>query len=62
LVERIRRSISLDWDVVVKHSYKESNQCVDALANFGSSLNEDIVYYLLLAYVIGILIPRLISV
>lgn len=39
LVEKICRMIDLEWEVVVKHSLCEANQCVDVLANYGCSLN-----------------------
>jgi ribonuclease HI len=31
LVERIRKLIDLDWEVVVHHSYREANFCVDMI-------------------------------
>ncbi|MCI01168.1 ribonuclease H, partial [Trifolium medium] len=41
LVNKIRSFIALDWEVVVRHTYREANQCVDALANLGCSLNSE---------------------
>lgn len=71
LVEKIRRMIDLEWEVVVKHSYFEANQCADALANYGCSLSGDISFFesrptqfghLLTAVVMGLSIPHLILV
>ena len=44
LVFEIQRLINLDWEIVVKHSYREANQCADALANFGCSLTGEITF------------------
>jgi len=53
----------------VKYSYREANQCADALANFGCSLTGEITFFescpaqfshVLAANVIGIYIPHLI--
>jgi ribonuclease HI len=69
LVEKIRRLLSLDWEIVVHHSYREANQCADALANYGCNINVGSVFFdvcpsalshLLLADVLGITTPRLI--
>lgn len=63
--------IDLEWEVVVKHSYCEANQCADALANYGCSLSGDISFFesrptqfghLLTAVVMGLSIPSLILV
>jgi len=71
LVFEIQRLINLDWEIVVKHSYKEANQCADALANFGCSLMGEITFFescpaqfshVLAADVIGISITRLIPI
>ena len=70
LVEKIRHMIDLEWDVVVKHSYREENRCLDALENYGCSLSGDIDFFdsclsqfgpLLRADVMGLSISRLIS-
>jgi hypothetical protein len=45
MVEKIRRLIDLDWEVVVKHSYYEANQCADALANIGSTSKHCLFLY-----------------
>jgi len=45
LVEKIRRMIDLECEVVVNHSYCEANQCADALANYGCSLSGDISFF-----------------
>jgi ribonuclease HI len=70
LVERIRKHIDLDWEVVVHHSYREANFCADALANHGCLMEHGSVFFtacpskfshLLLADVMGIATPRLVS-
>ncbi|MCI36411.1 ribonuclease H protein, partial [Trifolium medium] len=45
LVERIRRLIDMDWEVVVHHSYREANQCADVLANHGCNMQAGCVYF-----------------
>ncbi|MCH95075.1 putative non-LTR retroelement reverse transcriptase, partial [Trifolium medium] len=69
LVEKIRRLIDLDWEVVVKHSYREANQCRDALANIVSGMTDGCVFYdkcpidishIYPADVLGIATPRLV--
>jgi hypothetical protein len=45
LVERIRRLLELDWEVVVRHSYREANFCADALANHGCLMENDSVFF-----------------
>ena len=54
----------------MKYSYREANQCADALANFGCSLTGEITFFesclaqfshVLAANVIGIYIPHLIT-
>jgi hypothetical protein len=70
LVQKIRQMLALDWEVVVHHSYRESNKCADALANIGSKLGYGSVVYdrcptqlssLLLADMMEISIPRLVA-
>jgi ribonuclease HI len=69
LVERIRKHIDLDWEVVVHHSYREANFCADALANHGCLMEHGSVFFtacsskfshLMLADVMGIVTPRLV--
>jgi ribonuclease HI len=71
LLRNIRRLLALDWEVKVVHAYRESNQCADALATIGCSLNKEIIFYnvcpieirnFLLADDLGITTPRLIPV
>ncbi|GAU23682.1 hypothetical protein TSUD_304570 [Trifolium subterraneum] len=45
LINRIWQLVDLDWEVNVKHVYRESNQCVDALANEEYSLCEDTRFF-----------------
>jgi ribonuclease HI len=70
LVNKIRRLLEMDWNVVVSHSYREANRCADALANIACSLDYNLKIYescptqirhLLLADIMGIATSRLIS-
>jgi hypothetical protein len=70
LVERIHRLLALDWEVVISHTYREANKCADALANYGCSMDNGIIYFdrcpssisnLLLFDVLGNTTPRVIS-
>jgi hypothetical protein len=45
LVERIRRLLELDWEVVVRHSYREANFCADVLANHGYLMENDSFFF-----------------
>ena len=45
LVDKTHRLLALDWEVVVHHSYCETNQCVDALANYGCSMDSGICFF-----------------
>jgi hypothetical protein len=45
LVGRIRRLIDLDWEVNVQHVYRESNQCVNALANISCNMLTDVCFF-----------------
>ncbi|GAU36430.1 hypothetical protein TSUD_19650 [Trifolium subterraneum] len=45
LVKQIRRSLELDWDIKIVHVYRESNKCVDALANIGCTLDCEVIHY-----------------
>jgi ribonuclease HI len=70
LVLNIRKLLELDWEVKIAHAYR-SNKCADALTNIGCQLDRQIVFYeecppqmreLVQADVMGITIPRMISV
>jgi hypothetical protein len=70
LVERNRKLIDLDWEVVFHHSYRKTNFCADVLGNHGCLMEHEIVFFtacpskfnhLLLADVMGIATPRLVS-
>lgn len=62
--------MEMDWYVVVFHSYREANRCADALANIACSLDYNLkifgtcptqIGHLLIAEIIGIATPRIIS-
>jgi ribonuclease HI len=70
LVEQISKMMSLDWEVEVRHTYREANKCADALANYGCMSRVDIQFFtccpdfikeLFVADSLGISTPRLIS-
>ncbi|XP_045810455.1 uncharacterized protein LOC123904892 [Trifolium pratense] len=70
IIQEIRRLLGMDWEVKICHSYRESNACVDALANLGCDHEPGMRVYeqcpmslssLLLADVMGITTPRVIS-
>ncbi|PNY08707.1 ethylene responsive transcription factor 1b [Trifolium pratense] len=44
-VEKIHSLLALDWEVVIHHSYREANQCANALANYGCSMDTGIIYF-----------------
>jgi ribonuclease HI len=69
LVEQIYKMMSLDWEVEVRHTYREANKCADALANYGCMSRADIQFFtccpnfikdLFVADNLGISTPRLI--
>ncbi|MCH83395.1 putative non-LTR retroelement reverse transcriptase [Trifolium medium] len=68
LVHMIRQLLEMEWEVVVHHTYRETNKCADALANIGCSLRYYSIFYdtcpsqlssLLLDDMLGITTPRL---
>ncbi|MCH79274.1 putative non-LTR retroelement reverse transcriptase [Trifolium medium] len=70
LIQQIRRMLAMDWEVRICHSYREANYCADALANMGCEHESGKRVYeqcrvrlssLLLADVMGITTPRVIS-
>ncbi|MCI01199.1 non-LTR retroelement reverse transcriptase-like, partial [Trifolium medium] len=70
IVDKIWRLIDLDWEVLVHHTYRETNQCADALANMGCNMNDGRVYFdvcpsnishSFLADALGTTTPRMIS-
>jgi hypothetical protein len=69
-IEKIRHLLELYLNVVVHHSYRESNQSTDALTNYGCSMDSGVVFFdvcpssvrhLLLADLLGISTPCVIS-
>jgi ribonuclease HI len=71
LVEQIQKMIELDWEVEVRHTYREANKCADALANYGCMGSIDSQFFtccpdfmkdLFVADNLGISTSRLISV
>ncbi|GAU38338.1 hypothetical protein TSUD_61990 [Trifolium subterraneum] len=45
LLTQIWRLLEMDWIVEVSHTYREANNCADALANLGCSLDYDTVIF-----------------
>jgi hypothetical protein len=45
LILKIHHFINLKWKVVVKHFFREVNQCVNALRNIGCSMMTNINFY-----------------
>jgi ribonuclease HI len=45
LVEQISKMMSLDWEVEVRHTYREANKCAYALANYGCMSRVDIQFF-----------------
>lgn len=39
LIEKIHRLFAFDWEFFVQHSYHKANQCANALANYGCSID-----------------------
>jgi ribonuclease HI len=65
------KMMALDWEVEVRHTYREANKCADVLANYGSMSSVDSQFFtycpdfiedLFVADNLGISTPRLISV
>jgi len=70
LVQKIRKLLQMEWEVKVKHSYREANRCADALANIGCIVGNEMMFYescptqinhLLAADQAGVTFPRLIK-
>lgn len=70
LVNKIHHLLEMDWNVDISRSYREANRSTDALANIACSLDYNLKIYetcptqirhLLLADIMGIATPRLIS-
>ncbi|PNX67080.1 ethylene responsive transcription factor 1b, partial [Trifolium pratense] len=38
LCKKILRILQFDWEVKIRHTYREANLCADALANIGCGL------------------------
>lgn len=69
-MREIRKMIALSWVIKIEHTYREANQCVDALANFGCSLDDSLITFeqsppgigsLLLADCMGVSHPRCVA-
>jgi hypothetical protein len=37
--------MALDWEVEVRHTYREANKCADALANYGCMSRADSQFF-----------------
>ncbi|PNX88909.1 ribonuclease H, partial [Trifolium pratense] len=66
----IRRLLAMDWEVNICYSYRKANDCADALANLGCNHDPGLRVYeqcppsvssLMLADVMGIITPKIIS-
>jgi ribonuclease HI len=71
LVDKICQMLKMDWDVVVKHTYREANRLADALAKHSFSVKDEVCFFQdcpqfckhqLDADVKGIVSPRSVSV
>jgi hypothetical protein len=45
LETQIWKLLDMEWCVEIAHSYREANKCVDAMANFGSTLKHEIIVF-----------------
>jgi hypothetical protein len=63
--------MELEWEVQIKHTYREGNSCADALAHMGSNLDSTVMFYECCPYQIrnlvsadaaGASVPRLVVV
>jgi hypothetical protein len=45
IVKKIRRLLTMEWNMTIVHEYREANKCVDALANIGCNLEHEVIYY-----------------
>jgi ribonuclease HI len=45
LCKRIWRLVELDWEVQIRHTYREGNICADSLAHMGSSFGNKVIFY-----------------
>jgi hypothetical protein len=45
LAKQIWKLIDRDWNIEISHTYREANNCADALANLGCSLDYDLVFF-----------------
>jgi hypothetical protein len=45
LIERICVMLKYDWEVVIKHTYREANQLADGLANRSYSLEDKLCLF-----------------
>jgi hypothetical protein len=45
LLKQIWKLLEMDWVVETSHTYREANKCADALANYGCSLDYEVVFF-----------------
>ncbi|GAU44549.1 hypothetical protein TSUD_335310 [Trifolium subterraneum] len=45
IVQSIQQMLSLNWEVELKHIYREENHCADRLANLAFILHKGIVVF-----------------
>jgi ribonuclease HI len=71
LCNRIWKLMEREWEVQIRHTYREGNSCADALAHMGSNLGSAVMFYECCPYQIrnlvsadaaGASVPRLVVV
>jgi ribonuclease HI len=45
LVTKICQLLVFDWEVVVRHTYREANRLADALAKHSFSMNDEVCFF-----------------
>jgi hypothetical protein len=45
LVDKICQMLKMNWDVVVKHTYREANSLADALAKHSFSVKDEVCFF-----------------
>jgi ribonuclease HI len=45
LCQKIWRLLHLNWEVRIRHTYREANLCADALASIGCGVGNTMIFY-----------------